>query len=200
MSELERRTWQTNGLEVRGSGRPRIVGHAAVFDTLSLDLGGFREKILPGAFADSLHGDVRALWDHNSSYPLGRTRAGTLKLREDSMGLRVEIFPPDTQWARDALESMRRGDVTGMSFAFHVPPGGDAWGTQNGETIRTLKKVILAEVSPVVFPAYEAASAEVRAVARELRQAARAGEPWRAKLAVMRRRLDAAERWRSSVR
>jgi len=122
MSELERRTWQTNGLEVRGSGRPRIVGHAAVFDTLSLDLGGFREKILPGAFCrQPLHGDVRALWDHNSSYPLGRTRAGTLKLREDSMGLRVEIFPPDTQWARDALESMRRGDVTGMSFAFRVP-------------------------------------------------------------------------------
>lgn len=127
--------------------------------------GTFREKISRGAFASSLNGDVRALWNHDTNLPLGRTKAGTLRLEEDAHGLRAEIDPPATQVGRDALVSVQRGDVDQMSFAFDVLE--DEWDQDDvGMLIRTLRKVVLYEVSPVTFPAYPQTSV-----------AARGGEP-----------------------
>jgi len=103
--------------EVRAVGDKReIRGYAAVFEQLSGDLGGFREKIAPGAFAGGLGGDIRALWNHNADHVLGRTSAGTLRLVEDAKGLRVEIDPPASAGA--FVESLQRGDViTGFNGA-----------------------------------------------------------------------------------
>lgn len=144
-------------VEKREDGQTLIVGHAAVFDQLSEDLGGFREQIAPGAFADAIGtDDVRALWNHNPDFILGRNRSNTLRLSEDVRGLAIEIIPPDTQTIRDlVLTPMERGDVSQMSFAFSVRPGGQDWAKNDaGQMIRTLKKLRLYDVSPVTYPAY----------------------------------------------
>jgi HK97 family phage prohead protease len=163
--ETERRNFTLDSLEVRRKAGevPRIRGYAAVFDALSDDLGGFRERIDPGAFAGSIEGDVRGLFNHDPNFILGRTTSGTLRLWTDDHGLGYEAEPPATQWAKDLMVSIDRGDITNASFAFRTPPGGDEWQTKGGQTTRTLKTVELLDVSTVTFPAYPQASAAVRA-------------------------------------
>lgn len=163
---LERRTVLLDEfkIEKREDGKPKMVGHAAVFNQLSEDLGGFREQIAPGAFAEAIEkDDVRALWNHNPDHVLGRKAAGTLLLSEDSRGLAIEIIPPDTQTGRDLLTLMERGDVNQMSFGFSVRPGGQDWAKDdNGQVVRTLKRVRLFDVSPVTFPAFPQTDIAVR--------------------------------------
>ena len=140
-------------VELNDGEATRISGHAAVFDKLSQDLGGFREKIAPGAFRSSIKGDVRALFNHNPDIILGRTKAGTLTLEEDRKGLAVAITPPDTAIGRSVVEAVRRGDISQMSFGFRTLK--DEWHTdQAGKTVRTLHEVELFDVSPVTFAAY----------------------------------------------
>lgn len=107
-------------IEKREDGEgPRIVGYAAKFNTRSNNLGGFVEVIAPGAFDDVLDDDVRALFNHDRNFVLGRTKAGTLELTVDEVGLRYEISPPDTQTVRDmVIEPMGRGDVNQSSLRF----------------------------------------------------------------------------------
>lgn len=146
---------------------PKIRGYAAVFGQLSEDLGGFREQIMIGAFADAIgRDDVRALVNHDANIVLGRNRAGTLIMREDANGLAIEIVPPDTQAARDLLALMERGDVSQMSFAFTVSKDDQAWEKNGaGPWIRTIKRVNrLYDVSVVTYPAYPQTQAAVRAL------------------------------------
>lgn len=162
----ERRVLGAVRLQTRakdGDATPVIVGHAALFNERSEDLGGFREVIAPGAFVDAIKADdVRALLNHDANYVLGRNRSGTLSLTEDTRGLAVEIEPPDTQWANDLMRSMERGDITQMSFAFSVRPNGSNWAKDDdGTVIRTLTKVRLFDVSVVTYPAYTATDASV---------------------------------------
>lgn len=171
---MESRTWtvQADSLEVRQLGdqtRPTIAGYAVVYNSLSVPMQDkrgreFRERIAPGAFNDHINSgtDVRALWNHNSDYPLGRTTNGTLRLAEDEHGLRVEIDPPATSWGNDAVEAIRSGVVGGMSFTFTVQD--DRWTKDEGGDVRTLVKSKLHEVSPVTFPAYPATEVGVRCV------------------------------------
>ena len=141
-------------------GQQKITGYAAVFDSLSEDLGGFRETIKPGTFSRALteKQDVRGLVDHDSSKIIGRTEAGTMTLIEDDRGLKYEIDVADTTAGRDIVESTKRGDVSGSSFAFSVVA--DAWRTEDGEEIRELTDVDLFDVGPVAFPAYPATVTE----------------------------------------
>ena len=175
MGNREERTFEISELEVRAidGQAPTIAGYAVVFDSWSevmIDGRGrpFRERIAPTAFDRALSAgpDVRALWNHNSDFPLGRTRNGTLAIRKDGGGLRVEVTPPATTWGRDAVESIRRGDVSGMSFAFAPKrDNGDTWAKgADGVAERTLIDADLFEVSPVVFPAYPATTVGVRAM------------------------------------
>lgn len=166
MKDLERRTVAFDEIRVekREDGKPLMVGHAAIFNQLSEDLGGFRELIMPGAFAEAIEkDDVRALWNHNPDYVLGRKASGTLLLAEDARGLAIEILPPDTQIGRDLLTLMERSDVNQMSFGFQIRPGGQDWAKDdNGQVVRTLKRVRLLDVSPVTFPAYPQTEVGVR--------------------------------------
>jgi uncharacterized protein len=163
--EVERRAFDADEFRVEGEAEGRtIVGHAALFNTLSSDLGGFREKIATGAFSNAEENDVRALFNHDPNLILGRNKAGTLVLDEDERGLRVRISPPDTQFANDLLKSIERGDVTQMSFAFRVKE--DDWEKGKGDdpSIRTLRKVELFDVSPVTYPAYKQTEVGVRSM------------------------------------
>jgi hypothetical protein len=130
-----------------------VVGHASVYNTMSEDLGGFREIIAPGAFDDVLENDVRALINHDGNLILARTTSGTLKLSTDEKGLKYEFDMPQTSYGKDLAISMKRGDVTQSSFAFTVE--NDNWETKDGMDVRTITKVKrLFDVSPVTYPAY----------------------------------------------
>lgn len=163
--DIERRVFRA---ELREEGEGEIVGYAAVFNQPSEDLGGFVEVIEPGAFRDVLDDDVRALFNHDSNYVLGRNRAGTLGLAEDDRGLESRIKPPATQWANDLLVSMRRGDVDQMSFGFSVET--DDWKKDEAGIVRrTIKKIgRLYDVSVVTFPAYPQTTVAVRSKVQEL--------------------------------
>lgn len=140
----------------------KIRGYAAVFNQLSEPLFGFRELILPGAFKNSLKSDVRALVSHDPSQIIGRTKSGTLTLREDDHGLYTEIDPPNTQLGRDTVESIRRGDLDQMSFGFQVVS--DKWRHEDKEIVRELVEVELFDVSVVAFPAYSQTEVSVRSL------------------------------------
>tara|TARA_R110002051_G_scaffold103198_1_gene174959 strand:- start:21243 stop:22421 length:1179 start_codon:yes stop_codon:yes gene_type:complete len=135
-----------------------IEGHAAVYGDLSEDLGGFRERIKPGAFDGVLDNDVRAFFNHDPNFLLARTSSGTLKLSTDKKGLKYSFNVPDTTAGRDLLVSMKRGDINQSSFAFTVEK--DSWSeSSKGTEIRTIEKVSrLFDVSPVSIPAYPSAN------------------------------------------
>jgi HK97 family phage prohead protease len=163
-NDLELRTFEVTELRVdQGEDKkPVVKGYASVFNKLSEDLGGFVEQAAPGAFAKTIQkDDIRALFNHDPNYVLGRTKNGTLRLNEDDKGLAIEIDPPDTQWSRDLQESIRRGDITQMSFGFMAVK--DEWKNEQDKIpIRTLIEVWLRDVSPVTFPAYPQTSVKVR--------------------------------------
>ncbi|MGH9516362.1 MAG: HK97 family phage prohead protease [Terriglobales bacterium] len=148
--------------ELRATGDQSITGYAAVFNVPSLPLGSgkFTEKIRAGAFASSLNEDVVGLYDHNPANVLGRTAAGTLELREDSIGLEAKINLPPTQLGRDVYTLVKRGDLRGMSFGFNVTR--DKWNAAHTE--RELLEVDLHEVSVVTFPAYKQTSISARSL------------------------------------
>ena len=167
----EYRSYPVKQIELRAadSAPTQIVGYAAVFNQLSEDLGFFREKIAPGAFAGSIATeDVFALWQHQTDKPLARKANRTLGLREDTIGLAAEITPPNTTWGKDALAAVESGLVSHFSFGFQTIR--DEWDYSNRDMpIRTLLEVKLFEVSPVTFPAYPQTSAEARAKVAEIR-------------------------------
>ena len=166
---LERRTITLKELRVVDSisdesTEPAIDGYASVFDSWSEELGGnqpFRERVVKGAFEETIQNDdIRALFNHDPNYVLGRNKAGTLTLEEDDKGLHVRITPPDTQWAKDLLVSIKRGDITEMSFGFTVIL--DRWNYEDNTDVRELLKVKLYDVSPVTFPAYTQTECGIR--------------------------------------
>lgn len=152
-----------------GKGPGTIAGYAATFDTLSSDLGGFREVIRAGAFDKSLKDgtDVLGVWDHaaydhSANSLLGRRSSGTLRLEVDKRGLKYEIDLPDTQLGRDARVQIERGDVRESSFAFHTIK--EHFEEADGEIVRSLLEVRLVDVSPVVSPAYPGTEVSLRSL------------------------------------
>lgn len=170
--EFERRYCAELRMDV--SHDRKIRGTAIVFNSLSQDLGGFREIIKPEAVDRTLREglDVRAFINHDDAKVLGRTRAGTLSLRKSRRGLEVEIDPPNTSYARDLLESVERGDISGMSFGFIVPSGGAEWDHDDDGMLRYVRDMVVSEVSVVTYPAYLATDVQVaQRSLQEFRQA-----------------------------
>ena len=130
-------------LRIADSEQNEIIGHASVFNSWSELLGGlfpFKEIVRKGAFKDTItKDDIRALFNHDPNFVLGRNKAGTLELEEDDIGLKVRILLPNTQTAKDLAENIRRGDISQMSIGFIVED--DSWGTKDGLDIREIKDV-----------------------------------------------------------
>lgn len=162
---MEQRYLQMHDIQARSADNedPVIEGYFAVFDDVYTVAPGATESIRAGAFADSISGDVRALYNHNNDIVLGRTSAGTLELREDSHGLwgRIKIDPSDTD-AMNVYRRIQRGSITGCSFGFNIESQ-ETEVRDNGDVHWTITKVNpLYEISPVAFPAYESTNVSAR--------------------------------------
>jgi len=173
MSEFEKRYLPVEEMEVEQrqeeDGSMRISGYAAKFNRKSEDLGGFREIIRPGAFRGALNRDdldVKLLFNHDPSTVMARTKNGTLKLDENTVGLKYEAELNDTQTARDLYKLIQRGDVDQSSFAFRVADDGlEISEESDGLALRTVKNIAeLGDVSPVTYPAYKSSTVSARAL------------------------------------
>lgn len=135
-----------------------IKGYVVKFnDRSSLLYDEWYERVAKGAFAKSLEQNtIKALWNHNSDIVLGSTKSQTLKLIEDDIGLRFDLELPNSNQAKDIYESIKRGDVDGVSFGFYIRENGDKWEYLKDEDVyeRTLLDIDLIEISPTPFPAY----------------------------------------------
>ncbi|WP_186315744.1 HK97 family phage prohead protease [Catellatospora sichuanensis] len=162
-SEIERRTLPTE-FEVRSAGDGKVVieGYAYRFRARSQNLGGFKETILEGAGKEAIErDDVRALVNHDANLILGRNRAGTLRLSEDSEGLAYEIDADERQsYVRDLIISMERGDVSQSSFGFRALD--EDWSLDEDDfPLRAVRSLALFDVSPVTYPAYLTSESKV---------------------------------------
>lgn len=150
------------------SGPPKIQGYAARFDQITELWPGFRERVKRGAFTETIQqDDVRALWNHDPNFVLGRNVAKTLELFEDDKGLGYRIIPPDTSAAKDLMVSIKRGDVSQSSFGFNIIKRTIEIDEEKDEMLRTIEKVQLFDVSPVTFPAYPQTEVHVRMTTNE---------------------------------
>ena len=140
----------------------RIEGYFAVFNSNYEIAPGLSESIAPGAFQSSLANDVRALINHDTTLVLGRTKANTLKISEDSRGLFGSIkINPNDQDAMNLYERVKRGDVDQCSFGFDIVSE-DTEYREDGSVHWTITDLILYEVSCCTFPAYEETSISAR--------------------------------------
>jgi len=154
---IEKREFRMENAEYEGN---TIRGYAAVYNSDSEWMGGFYEQIATGAFDDVLDNDTRAYFNHDENLLLGRVSSGTLRLGTDARGLYYEVDLPNTSYANDLVELMKRGDVNQSSFAFLIES--DRWEERDGKTYRIIEKVSrLLDVSPVSQPAYESATSEL---------------------------------------
>lgn len=166
----------------------RIEGYFAVFNSNYQIMDGMSESVAPGAFSETLGGDIRALIDHETMYVLGRNQAGTLELREDSHGLWGSILiNPNDQDAMNLYARVQRGDVNQCSFGFDILHEETDF-RDDGSVHWTIDKVKLYEVSVCTFPAYAETSVQARQNEyTELKK--RKTELWRAE---MRQKLKGA--------
>ena len=154
----EQREFRMENAEQNGN---TIRGYAAVYNSDSEWMGGFYEQIERGAFDDVMNDDVRAYFNHDENLLLGRVSSGTLRIGTDARGLFYEVDLPNTTYANDLAELMKRGDVNQSSFAFLIDA--DRWEQRDCKTYRIIEKVSrLLDVSPVAQPAYPDATSELK--------------------------------------
>lgn len=146
---------------------PKISGYFAVFNSNYDIAPGMSESVAPGAFDNTLSGDIRALVNHDTTLVLGRTSAHTLELRQDEHGLwgEIAVNPKDSD-AMNLYERVKRGDVNQCSFGFDIREEETAV-SENGDVHWTIKDVELFEVSCCTFPAYEQTNISARSAERE---------------------------------
>lgn len=159
MSKVEKRNLTASNVEIREGedGQRTISGYAVKWEMKSHAMGyfkRFKEQFKKGAFTESMTNDDQlALWSHDTSKVLGRTKNGTLRLFEDDIGLRFELDLPNSTLGNDAYETIKRGDVDGVSFGFQMQK--QEWDENDVDNItRTILRAKLLEISPVAFPAY----------------------------------------------
>ena len=176
------RTVNTEFTTREESGELYIEGYFAVFNSNYEIAEGMSELIAPGAFSEALGGDIRALTNHDTTLVLGRNKANTLELKEDSHGLwgRIRINPNDSN-AMDTYARVKRGDVDGCSIGFDIESEKTDF-LDNGDVHWTIEKIMpLYEVSCCTFPAYKETNISAREKQRE-EIVKREREMWKAKM------------------
>jgi len=179
---MEKRTMTSRSTQYRTAeenGALYIEGYFAVFNSDYVICPGITESIAPGAFAEALGGDVRALTNHCDTLVLGRTKSGTLELREDGHGLwgRITINREDTD-AMNLYRRVQRGDVDQCSFGFEIEEE-EVEFLRNGDAHWTITRVNpLYEVTVATFPAYESTSVAARSADTE-KARLRMSQTWR---------------------
>lgn len=142
-----------------------VEGYAIIFDTLSDDLGGFKEIISPNALNGVDVTDVKCLINHDFNQIVGRTQADTLSLTVDDKGLYFKCYLPNTSYARDIYENIKAGNVNQCSFFYTLPINDETartWEKIDGEYVQTINTIDeLIEVSIVTIPAYQDTSVVV---------------------------------------
>jgi len=162
--EMDKRELQTKFKVLRqeaNSDELIIDGYFALYENETELFEGSYEIITKGAFDNTLNNDIRALWNHDTQFVLGRNKSGTLELKTDDKGLFATVRLPNTQYARDLYELVSRGDVDQASFGFNIlaedleelASGGYRW---------RINEIDLHEISVVTFPAYENTSVSAR--------------------------------------
>ena len=153
-------------LRQEGDAAPVLVGTAIQWDTWSVDLGGFKERFARGAVAWDK--DFRVIDQHDNTRVWGRMGAGTARLTIDDFGAHYEADPPDTQWARDSMASIKRSDIYQNSFSFCVAEPveqNQVWGLEpDGTTTRTVLRAHVYEMGPQTTPAYPTTSVALRSL------------------------------------
>ena len=159
----EQRTYK---IEYRAEADSRMVeGYAALYDSDSNDLGGFTERIAPGAFDETDMSDTVALFNHDYNFPLAARNNNSLEIIHDEKGIRYRFEMPNTSYGNDLLELMRSGLVSQSSFAFTVRGEDTKWEKDKDKYVRHINKIEkLYDVSPVTVPAYPDTSAAVRSL------------------------------------
>ena len=160
-------------VEKRDDGKRVVVGYGAVFHRAGHPGTEYRlwdnvkERVMPGAFDRALlEDDVRGLHNHDTNRLLGRTKSGTMRLSVDQIGLRYEIDLPDTPTGNEVGTAIERGDMSGSSFSFAQRKV--MWAQDGDDEVRELHDVALFDVGPVVFPAYEATTADLRSAGMDI--------------------------------
>lgn len=183
---------ETEATETESS--KRTITGAIKYDTDSEEMrdyygDSFVEQIAAGAFDESLAArGVVGLWSHDTSQVLGNTRSGTLRVTSDKTELRFELDLPNTTHGNDAFETIRRGDVDGVSFGMLVTK--EKWASETREGggklyKRTILNAELYEISPVAFPAYPANEVSARSLGDFKAEERRAADEYRKKLLLM---------------
>lgn len=186
---MQTRYFQMSEVQTRADDTDDMIieGYFVRYDDVYQVAEGVTESIQRGAFTEALKGDVRALYNHNTDLVLGRNSAGTFELQDLDLGLwgRIHINKRDTQ-AVDAYYRVQRGDITGASFGFDIPADGEVCTMMpDGKQHWTITRVMpLYEVSPCVFPAYQATHIEARERQRDA-MIAREREAWRVRMREM---------------
>jgi len=171
-AQMNKRDFKTNFHITRAEKDPDemiIEGYFALYENETELWEGSFEIITKGAFDETLNNDIRALWNHNTQYVLGRNKSGSLEVKADDKGLFAIIKLPKTQYAEDLYELVKRGDVDECSFGFNIldedleelASGGYRW---------RINKVDLHEISVVTFPAYENTNVQARSKEIEILQ------------------------------
>lgn len=165
---MERTTRQTRSVasefHTREDGEALLIeGYFAVFNSNYNIADGLSESIEPGAFTDTISGDIRALINHDTSLVLGRTKANTLTLKQDARGLWGQIaINPDDSDAMNLYARVKRGDVDQCSFGFDILDEETIFSEDGASIHWKIKEVRLYEVSVCTFPAYEETSVKAR--------------------------------------
>lgn len=172
-------------VDLQSDGRT-IFGYAAVFNSMSQDLGGFKEVIKPGAFTQTLADGLEkfCLWAHDSRLILGALSNNSLILRQDNKGLYFEAtIPENVSYAQDCKNLLSQKYIKKCSFGFRCYEKGQSWMEDKaGNTTRFLEQVKLYEVSVLGDPAYLETEADCRTARDEF-------DSYRRKYAVMEQRL-----------